>query len=34
LSRTPEMDDEVKRKLVDRARELGFEVENLLFIAH
>jgi apolipoprotein D and lipocalin family protein len=34
LSRTPHMKTDIKDKLVDKARALGFEVDNLIFVDH
>ncbi len=33
LSRTPDMDDGVKKKLVEKARSLGFDTDKLIFVS-
>lgn len=34
LSRTPQMDPDILRSLVDKARELGFATDELIFVKH
>jgi apolipoprotein D and lipocalin family protein len=34
LSRTPVLDQEIIDRFIDRSRELGFDVDNLIFVPH
>ncbi|MDZ7833519.1 MAG: lipocalin family protein [Desulfobacterales bacterium] len=34
LARTPEIDQEKIDRFIERSRELGFDVDNLIFVAH
>jgi len=34
LARTPEIDQKIIDQFIERSRELGFDVDNLIFVAH
>jgi apolipoprotein D and lipocalin family protein len=34
LSRTPEIDEKIKEKFVEKAKELGFDTDSLIFVEH